>query len=115
MTDYNHVVLCGRITREVTVRYTPRGTSIARIRLSVTRRFTPRGETKYKVEQGFFTVEFWGRSGETAFQFLNVGNTIIVDGHLKQEVWRNKEGETNHRTYVVGHTWQQIDRCLKGQ
>ena len=43
MASYNKVILMGNLTRDPELRYTPKGTAIARLGLAVNRRWTGEG------------------------------------------------------------------------
>ncbi len=60
MASYNRVILAGNLTRDPELRYTPKGTAIARIGLAINRTWkNEAGETKEEVT--FVDVDAFGR------------------------------------------------------
>src|SRR5688500_12742826 len=90
MRGYNKVILIGNLTRDPELRYTPKGTAIAKLGLAVNRSWRDEnGETKEEV--AFIDVEAWGRQAETVGQYLKKGRPIMVEGRLKFDSWEDKQ------------------------
>lgn len=89
MANFNKVILAGNLTRDPEMRYTPKGTAVARITLAVNRNYaTETGEKKEEVS--FVDVEAWGRQGEVIAQYMKKGRPLLVEGRLKQDTWEDK-------------------------
>ena len=64
MASFNKVILMGNLTRDPELRYTPKGTAVAKLGLAVNRVWkTETGETKEDVL--FIDVEAFSRQAET--------------------------------------------------
>ena len=62
MANFNKVILAGNLTRDPELRYTPKGTAIARLGMAINRNWkSETGETKEEVT--FVDVDAWGRQG----------------------------------------------------
>jgi len=58
MASYNKVVLLGNLTRDPELRYTPKGSAVARLGLAVNRSYkTESGETMEEVT--FIDIDAW--------------------------------------------------------
>ena len=89
MASYNRVILAGNLTRDPELRYTPKGTAIARIGLAVNRTWkTETGETKEEVT--FVDVDAFGRQAEVIAQYLKKGRPLLVEGRLRLDQWEDK-------------------------
>ena len=89
MASYNKVLLMGNLTRDPELRYTPKGTAVARIGLAVNRRWrTETGEDREEVT--FVDVDAFGRQAEVLAQYLKKGNPLFVEGRLKLDTWEDK-------------------------
>jgi single-strand DNA-binding protein len=89
MASFNKVILAGNLTRDPELRYTPKGTAVARIGLAVSRTWT--GEDGQKKEEvSFIDIEAWGRQGEVIAQYLKKGRPLLVEGRLKLDTWEDK-------------------------
>jgi single-strand DNA-binding protein len=63
----NRVVLVGRLTKDVELRYTPSGAAVATFTLAVNRTFTnQQGER----EADFINIVVWRRQAENAANFM---------------------------------------------
>jgi len=89
MANFNKVILAGNLTRDPELRYTPKGTAVARITLAVNR--TWKGENgESKEEVSFVDVDIWGRQAEVISQYMKKGRPLLVEGRLKQDTWEDK-------------------------
>jgi single-strand DNA-binding protein len=106
MVSFNSVVLCGHMTRDPELRYTPQGVAVCDFAIAVNRRFTRKdGE---KVEQvAFVEVTAWSRLAEIAAEFLKKGRALLVSGHLAQDRWEDpSSGQKRSKLRVVADTLQ---------
>jgi single-strand DNA-binding protein len=89
MASFNKVILAGNLTRDPELRYTPKGTAVARIGLAVNRTWkTETGETKEEVT--FVDVDAFGRQAEVISQYMKKGRPFLVEGRLKLDQWEDK-------------------------
>ncbi len=89
MASFNKVILAGNLTRDPELRYTPKGTAVAKIGLAVNRTWTGEDGVK-KEEVNFIDVEAWGRQGEVIAQYMKKGRPLLVEGRLKLDSWEDK-------------------------
>jgi single-strand DNA-binding protein len=89
MASFNKVIIAGNLTRDPELRYTPKGTAIARIGLAVNRNFTTESGEK-REEVTFIDVDVWGRQAEVISQYMKKGRAILVEGRLKLDTWEDK-------------------------
>lgn len=110
MTDLNHVVLIGRLTRDIgaderAFAYTPNGTARANISIAVNRG-VKRGD-QWEDEANFFDVTIWGKTAETLRPYLTKGQQIAVEGNLKQDRWE-KDGVKHSRVTIQANSVQLL-------
>lgn len=106
MASFNKVILMGNLTRDPELRYTPKGTAIAKIGLAVNRVWTTEtGEKKEEVT--FVDVDIFGRTAENVGQYMRKGRPIMVEGRLKLDQWDDKQtGQKKSKLGVVAETVQ---------
>src|ERR1043165_5119057 len=106
MASFNKVILMGNLTRDPELRYTPKGTAIAKIGLAVNRVWTTdTGEKKEDVT--FIDVDIFGRTAENVGQFMRKGRPIMIEGRLKLDQWDDKQtGQKRSKLGVVAETVQ---------
>lgn len=99
MPSFNRVILCGNLTRDPELKYTPKGTAIARIGLAMNRKWKDQdGEQREEVL--FVDCESFGRTAETIGQYLSKGKPILIEGRLKLDTWTDKA--TNQQRSKLG-------------
>ncbi len=99
MANFNKVILAGNLTRDPELRYTPKGTAVAKIGLAINRAWkTETGETKEEVT--FVDLDAFGRTAEVIAQYLKKGRPILVEGRLRYETWDDKQ--TNAKRSKLG-------------
>jgi single-strand DNA-binding protein len=108
MADYNRVILLGRLTRDVELKYTASNLAVTEIGLAVTdRRRNANGENVE--ETTFVDVTLWGRQAEVASEYLNKGSPVFIEGRLKLDQWDDKQsGQKRSKLRVVGERLQLI-------
>ena len=106
MASFNKVILVGNLTRDPELRYTPKGTAIAKIGLAVNRVWTNEAGEK-KEDVTFVDVDVFGRTAENVGQYMRKGRPILIEGRLKLDQWDDKQtGQKKSRLGVVAETVQ---------
>ena len=99
MASFNKVILVGNLTRDPELRYTPKGTAVAKVGLAVNRTWrNEAGETKEEVT--FVDVDVFGRTAENVGQYLRKGSPVLVEGRLRLDTWDDKQ--TNQKRSKLG-------------
>src|ERR1044072_9405587 len=102
MASFNKVILVGNLTRDPELRYTPKGTAIAKIGLAVNRVWTNEAGEK-KEEVTFVDVDVFGRTVENVGQYMRKGRPILIEGRLRLDQWDDKQtGQKRQKLGVVG-------------
>jgi len=115
MASFNKVILAGNLTRDPELRYTPKGTAVARITLAVNRTFTSSEGGEKKEEVSFVDVDVWGRQAEVIAQYLKKGRPLLVEGRLKQDTWEDKNTKQKQsKLKVVLESFSFIDSGNRG-
>ncbi len=112
MASFNKVILMGNLTRDPELRFTPKGTAVAKLGLAVNRVWkTETGETKEEVL--FIDVEAFSRQAETIGQYLKKGSPILVEGRLRLDTWDDKQ--TNQKRSKILVTAENVRFLGSGQ
>lgn len=98
---FNKVVLMGNLTRDIEVRTTPSGQSVANFSLAVSRSWKGNDGSQQEAVS-YFDCVAWGKAGEIMAQYLNKGSAVLVSGRLDQRSWDDKEsGQKRSKVEVV--------------
>jgi len=101
-------MLMGNVTRDIELRYTPKGTAVADVGLAVNR--TRQGDNGEKIEDvTFVDVTLWGRTAEVAHQYSGKGRPLFIEGRLHMDTWQDKStGQNRSRLKVIAENIQLI-------
>ena len=108
MTDLNHVIEIGRLTRDISERdlaYTTGGTARLNLSIAVNRSEKRGGEWADKVS--FFDVTVWGKTAENIKPYLHKGKQIAIDGYLDQQRWE-KDGIKYSKVVIIADNVQLL-------
>jgi single-strand DNA-binding protein len=109
MASFNKVILVGNLTRDPELRYTPKGTAIAKLGLAVNRNWTSESGEK-KEEVTFVDVDAFGRTAENLAQYMRKGRPLLVEGRLKLDTWEDKNThQKQSKLKVVLESFSFID------
>jgi single-strand DNA-binding protein len=96
------------------LRYTPKGTAIAKIGLAVNRVWTNEAGEK-KEEVTFVDVDVFGRTAENVGQYMRKGRPILIEGRLRLDQWDDKQtGQKKSKLGVVAETVQFLGSAQGG-
>ena len=95
----NKVILMGRLTRDIEVRYTTgqNPMAVARYTLAVARRFKREGEQ----DADFIGCVAFGKAAEFAEKYFRQGTKIVITGRIQTGSYTNRDGQKVYTTDVV--------------
>lgn len=105
MTDINKVILVGRLTKDIEIKYTNNGAAIGNLSIAVNR--SRKQNDQWIDETSFFDVKIYGKMAESLQPYLTKGKQIAVEGFLKQERWQ-KDGQNFSRVMVGAENVQLL-------
>ena len=96
----NKVILMGRLTRDVEVRYSQgdASTAVARFSLAVDRRFKRDNDEQ---TADFINCVAFGKTGEFLERYGRKGTKFLVEGRIQTGSYTNKDGQRVYTTDVV--------------
>lgn len=106
---FNKVIMVGRLTRNVELKYLPSGSATATIGLATSRRFKKQDGTPGE-EVCFIDARLFGRTAEIANQYLSKGSSVLIEGRLTYESWMDQTGKKNSRHTITADSLQFMDK-----
>lgn len=95
----NKVILIGRLTKDVELRYTQtNNTAVASFSLAVNRKFVKTGEER---QADFFNIIAWNKLAENISKYLFKGNQVAISGRLETRSWDDPNGQKHYVTEVI--------------
>lgn len=95
--NINRVILVGRLSNDVELKYIPSGKAVAKFGIAVGGR--PKQDGTESVS--FFNVVVWDKPAETCAKFLAKGKQVAIDGHLEQRSWTSQDGSKRSAVEVI--------------
>jgi len=93
----NKVMLTGRITKDIELRYTPNNVAVCNFDIAVDRRFKQGNE---KITD-FFKIIAWRTTAEFIEKYFSKGRKIVIVGSLQNRTWEDNEGKKHYITEVL--------------
>lgn len=103
--DMNFVMVIGRLTRDVELKYTSGGTAVSKGSVAVNKR-VKNGE-QWSDKASFFDFTLWGKQAENLAKFLLKGKQIAVAGELEQNTWQ-KDGQRHSKVEIKADNIQLL-------
>lgn len=102
----NNVVLIGRLTRDVELRYTPSNQAVATFTLAVNRNFKNQDGER---EADFINCVMWRQQAENLANWTKKGALIGVTGRIQTRNYENQQGQRVYVTEVIADSFQVLE------
>ena len=103
----NHVVLIGRLTKDVELKYIQgTGTPVANFAIAVDREFAGKDGKK---EVDFIDIQVWGKSAENCSNYIGKGSLVGIQGSIRIDTYQNQAGENRKITRINANRVQFLD------
>lgn len=94
----NHITIMGRLTKDVELRRTGSGLSVASFTIAVAR---DRPNSSGERETDFIDCVAWRGLGEFISRNFQSGSMIIVSGRLEIRTWTDRDGNKRRNAEVI--------------
>lgn len=102
----NNVVVVGRLTRAVDLRYTSNGTAYASFTLATDRDFKNQNGEK---ETDFINCVMWRKPAENLANYTKKGSLIGVEGRIQTRNYENEQGKRVYVTEVLAERFHFLE------
>ena len=106
----NHITIMGRLTKDVELRKTGNGTSVASFTIACERDFGENGQK----ETDFIEVVAWKHTADFVSKYFSKGRMIVVSGRLQIRSWKDKDGNNRRTAEVVADNVYFADSKKEG-
>ena len=95
----NIVILMGRTTRDIDLRYTAQSNMpVARFTLAVDRPYTKQGEEK---KTDFISCVAFGRLAENLEKYIRKGRRIVIEGRIQVDSYDRDDRSKGYSTSII--------------
>ena len=114
MSSVNKVMILGRLTRDVELKYLQSGTALAEVGVAVDHRYKGK-DGEWQSKPVFVDVTLWARTAEIASEYLGKGSQVHIEGRLDLDQWEDKEtGKKRSKLKVVGEKLTMVGKKGEG-
>ena len=108
----NKVILVGRLSQDVEIRYMPSGGAVANINVVTSESWRDKatGEKREKAE--FHKVSLFGKLAEVAGEYLRKGSQVYIEGQLQTRKWQDQSGQDRYTTEIVVQGYNGVMQML---
>jgi single-strand DNA-binding protein len=105
MSDLNQCSFIGRLGKDVELRVTPAGESIANFSIAC--------DWKTKKSEGveWVNISAFGKLAELCGQYIGKGSQVFVKGRLQTDKYEDKSGVTKYSTKIAADTIQFLGKA----
>lgn len=102
----NNVMLIGRLTKDVELRYTQSGKACANFTIAVNRPYK-NGEER---EADFINIVAWENLAENANKYISKGSLVGIEGRLQTRTYEASDGKKKVITEVLASNIQFLNK-----
>ena len=104
----NKVILVGNLGSDPETRYMPSGDAVTNISVATTESWKDKqtGEQKEKTE--WHRVVMFRRLGEIAAEYLRKGSQVYIEGKLRTNKWKDRDGNDRYTTEIIADEMQML-------
>ena len=102
----NKVILIGRLTKEVELRYTQSQTACATFDLAISNGKDEQGNDR---KADFIRCVIWEKQAENMTKYTHKGSQIAIEGSIKTDSYNDEQGNKKYRTYVLAKRVMFLD------
>jgi single-strand DNA-binding protein len=108
MGNLNKVMLIGRVCADLEKKVTQSGSSVVSLDIATNENYKDQqGNRQERTE--FHKVVLWNKLADLAEQYLAKGKQVYIEGSLRTNEWKDKDGNKRYTTEIIGQTMQFID------
>lgn len=96
----NKVILMGRLTKDVELRYTQAGKAVAMFTIAVDRKKGENAPANAPTAD-FIPCVAWEKLAEIAGNYLAKGRQVLVEGHIQVRSYKAKDGSNRYTTEII--------------
>lgn len=105
----NKIQLIGNLGADPEVKETDKGTKMVRLSLATSEPYL--NAKKERVDEtNWHNLLLWGNLAASTEKFLSKGDTIAIEGRLKNNTFTDKNGEKRYANDIVVHEYQLLHK-----
>ncbi|MCD6182440.1 MAG: single-stranded DNA-binding protein [Candidatus Cloacimonetes bacterium] len=107
----NVVIISGRLTRDVELRYLPNGTPVAKLPIAFDRSYQKDGQ--WMKESSYTDITVWGKRAEQCGEELHKGSPVLIEGYLRTRTYTDSNNQNRKITEIVSNKVSFLERAAQ--
>jgi single-strand DNA-binding protein len=99
--DLNRVTLIGNLTKDPAAKSLPSGQAVSSFSLATNYQWEDRQSKAKKESVEFHDVVAFAKLAEIINQYVKKGSKIYLEGRLRTNAWKGRDGKTRRQTQIV--------------
>ena len=104
----NKVILIGNLGRDPETRYSQAGNAVTKFSVATSDSWRDKQSGEQQDRTEWHNIVCFGRTAETAGQYLRKGSKVYIEGSLSTSSWE-QDGQKRYRTEVIARDFQMLD------
>jgi len=104
----NKVILVGNLGADPETRSTPGGTTVTNIRIATSESWKDKTSGASQERTEWHRVALFGRLGEIAAEYLRKGSQVFIEGKLRTNQYKDKQGNERYSTEIIADNMQML-------
>ena len=114
MAGLNKAILVGNLGKDPETRHLDNGVVVTRFPLATTE--TYKNKDGNRVDQTeWHNIVLWRGLAEVADKYLRKGNSVYIEGRIRNRSWEDKDGNKRYTTEIVGDNLTMLGRKSDNQ
>ncbi|MBI1305793.1 MAG: single-stranded DNA-binding protein [Bacteroidetes bacterium] len=109
----NKAILIGNLGSDPEVRYLDGDRMVANFSLATNETYTDKSGNKI-TQTEWHRIEMWDGLAKVAEKYLHKGKQVYIEGKIKTENWKDKEGIERYTTKIRANTLQMLGNIESG-
>ena len=105
----NKAILIGNCVQDPETKYTASGAAVTHISLATSESWKDKQTGQKQEKTEFHRIVFFNRLAEIAGEYLRKGSKVYVEGSLRTNKWKDKDGNDRYTTEIVANQMQMLD------
>jgi single-strand DNA-binding protein len=106
----NKVLLVGNLGADPEIRQSPNGNVVATLSIATTERMKDQQTGDWQDHTEWHRVAVFGRTAETARDYLRKGSKVLIEGSLRTRKYQDKNGQDRYDYHIAVQDMQMLDR-----
>jgi len=104
----NKVFISGRITHDLELKYTPKGTPVLRFSLASDRAYKDESGS-WQTQTTFVDIVVWSNSAENIYKLAHKGTPVLVEGRLEARSYVDQNNQNRKIYEIIAENVQTLE------